>query len=110
MKHIAVLVGTLFFASPLFAETPCDFKGISVGDKMSASEVMSALGVTHYKTNPVQRSILSPQMEALTKKYGMGAAEIEEWEIGPYCNDTSCHVPYGVSVGSARDQRIPRHS
>jgi hypothetical protein len=64
-------------------------------------EIMAALGVTQYKTNPVQRSILSPQMEALTKKYGSrGAGEIEEWEIGPYCNDTSCHVPYGVSAGN----------
>jgi hypothetical protein len=30
----------------------------------------------------------------------MGAWEIGEWDIGPYCDDTSCLVPYGVSVGN----------
>jgi len=96
MKYIAVLLGSLFFVSPLLAETPCDFKGISVGSKMSPAELMSALGVTQYKTNP-SRQFLSDQ----AKKYGlMAAAEIEEWEIGPYCDNNSCRVPRGVTVGS----------
>ena len=47
-----MLVGILFFASRSPAETPCDFKGISVGNKMSPAQLMSALGVTRYKTNP----------------------------------------------------------
>jgi len=34
MKHAVLLVvGSLLFAGHLRAETPCDFKGISVGDK-----------------------------------------------------------------------------
>ena len=52
MRYITVLVVALLFASPLLAETPCDFKGISVGSKMSPAQLMSALGVTKYKTNP----------------------------------------------------------
>jgi hypothetical protein len=99
MKYITVLVSMLLFASPLLAETPCDFKGISVGDKMSQAQLMSALGVTSYKTNPPTSPF--EQMMALAKKYSMMvAAEMEDWEIGPYCNDTSCRVPYGVSVGN----------
>jgi hypothetical protein len=47
-----MLVGTLFFATPLLAETPCDFKGVSVGSSMSPVEIMSALGVSQYETNP----------------------------------------------------------
>jgi len=30
----------------------------------------------------------------------MAAVEMEEWDIGPYCDDTSCRIPYGVGVGN----------
>ena len=97
MRYITVLVVALLFASPLLAETPCDFKGISVGSKMSPAQLMSALGVTKYKTNPPPHS---PSL-ALTEKYGfIAAGEIEDWEIGPYCSTTMCTVPSGVAVGN----------
>jgi hypothetical protein len=96
MKYIAALLGALFFASPSHAETPCDFKGISVGDKMAPAEIMATLGVTKYKTNPAKHFD-----EALVRKYGMmPAAELEEWNIGLNCDQTSCSVPYGVAVGN----------
>ena len=39
---------------------------------------------------------------ALADKYGlMAAAEIEEWNIGPSCDDKSCVVPYGIGVGTS---------
>jgi hypothetical protein len=109
-QRVYVLVLALAFAiyaitqglaaqAPARAETPCDFKGISVGNKMSREEIMKALGVTKYKTNPVR-----PPFEEglpLMKKYGLiAAAEIQNQNIGPYCNDTSCRVPFGVSVGN----------
>jgi hypothetical protein len=99
MKHIAAfLVGALPFASPLHAETPCDFKGISVGNKMTAAEIMTALGVTIYKTNPARASF--EKMLSVAEKYGtIAAAELEDCNIGPYCQETSCRVPYGVTVG-----------
>jgi hypothetical protein len=57
MKRIvALLIGALFFASPSRAETPCDFKGISVGNKMASAEIMAALGVAKYKMNPARPS------------------------------------------------------
>jgi hypothetical protein len=100
MKHIAaLLVSALVFASPSRAETPCEFKGISVGNKMVPAEIMAALGVTKYKTNPARPSF--DQALAAAQKYGMiPAAELEEWDIGPYCDDTSCRAPYGVTVGN----------
>lgn len=102
MKLIAALLfGIFFFASPLLAETPCDFKGISVGNKMSQAELMAALGVTQYKMNPARRSLSDQSMEIAVKKYGLLAAgELEDWEIGPYCDETSCHIPYGIRVGN----------
>ena len=99
MRYIVVLVGILLFASPLLAEAPCDFKGISVGNKMSPAGLMSALGVTEYKTDPARRSF--DQKLALAEKYGlMAAGEIEDEEIGPYCTNEICRVPYGVAVGN----------
>jgi hypothetical protein len=101
MKHIAaaVLVATLFFGSPSHAETPCDFKGVSVGNKMAPAEIMATLGVTKYKTNPARPSF--DETLAVAQKYGtIPAAELEEWNIGPYCDETSCRVPYGVAVGN----------
>ena len=96
MRYIIVLVGILLFATPLLAETPCDFKGISVGDKMPPAKIMAALGVTEYKTNPA----LDSKTMALVDKYGFRAAgEIADWQIGPYCNSATCTVPYGVAVG-----------
>jgi hypothetical protein len=94
-----MLVGILFFATPLLAETPCDFKGVSVGSKMSPAEIMSALGVDQYKMNPARSSF--DKTMALAKKYGMmAAAEIEESDIGPYCDDKSCIIPHGIGVGN----------
>lgn len=101
MKHNALLLvsALLIFASPSSAETPCDFKGISVGNKMRPAEIMAALGVTKYKTNPVGRSF--DEKIASSKKYGIiPAAELEDWEIGPYCTESSCTVPFGVAVGN----------
>jgi hypothetical protein len=69
VKHIAaLLIGACFFASSSAAETPCDFKGVSVGNKMAPAEIMAALRVTKYKTNPSRSSF--DETLALAEKYG----------------------------------------
>jgi hypothetical protein len=79
------------------AEAPCDFKGISVGDKLTPVQIMAKLGVSRFKTNPGRPS--SDKESARIEKYGItGAAEMQDWEIGPYCDQTTCIVP-GVKVG-----------
>ena len=101
MKYVVVIVGILVCANPVFAETPCDFKGVSVGNKMSPAEIMSALGVAQYKMNPTRRSLTDHSMEIAVKKYGLLAAgELEDWEIGSYCDEEICRIPYGVAVGN----------
>jgi hypothetical protein len=86
-------------ASIALAETPCDFKGVSVGDKATPAAVMTALGITKYKNNPPQRPFkeIAPTLD----KYGINdAAEMEDWDTGPYCVQCACTIPYGVSVGN----------
>jgi hypothetical protein len=74
---VGLFIGSFLFISPSLAETPCDFKNISVGNRMSPAEIMSALGVSRYKTNPPR-----PFDMGLVNKYGlMAAADIEEWNI-----------------------------
>jgi hypothetical protein len=97
MKQIAtLLICGLILVNPSRAETPCDFKGISVGNKMTPDEIMATLGVTNYKTSPAKRFD-----KAAAEKYGtIPALELEEEEIGPYCDHSSCRVPHGVFVGN----------
>jgi hypothetical protein len=66
---------------------------------MTPAEIMAALGVTKYKISPARPS--SKETLALAQKYGtIPAGELEDWNIGPYCDETSCRVPYGVAVGN----------
>ena len=93
MKYIFAICA-LVLALPLQAKTSCDFKGLSVGDKLTPTQAMSVLGVTKFKTNP-QSSLSIDEM----KKYGMlPAGEAEDWKTGPYCDYNSCKIPYGITI------------
>lgn len=100
MKRSFLVVAASLYLAPLLAcaEAPCDFKGISVGDKLKPTQIMAKLGMPKFKSNPPRGN---PDREAeLMAKYGItGAAEIQDWETGPYCNATTCRAP-GVLVGT----------
>lgn len=101
MKKLLVVLpfSAFVFVSPSHAETPCDFKGLSVGDKMTPAQAMNALGVAKFKTNPTRPSF-EEEMQSI-EKYGMIASgELRDWKIGPYCDNDSCRIPYGISVGN----------
>jgi len=94
--------GILATANVSKAQTPCDFKGLSVGDKMPPSQIMSKLGISKYKTNPKFDFPLE-----LTQKHGtVGAMELLESKIGPYCNDSSCQIPNNFKVGAGIDASV----
>jgi hypothetical protein len=92
-----------FFATACaVARTPCDFKGVSVGDKVTPASLMASFGIKDYKMNPKPWAF--DRQAALTEKYGMiAAAEIEEWDTGPACTSGSCRIPFGVGVGNNND-------
>src|SRR5271167_3419078 len=90
-------------ALPARAQIPCDFKGIAVGDKMTREQVMQRLGIKKFKLDPPRADFI--EMHPQIDKYGItGAAEREDDQIGPYCREVSCNIPYGISVG---DDKIP---
>ena len=99
---LATIVVTLVAPVGCAAQVPCDFKGVSVGDKMPPREIMAAFGITKYKTNPKFHLWDATEENVRAReKYGLiGATELEEWDIGPYCDDTSCRIPQGVGVGN----------
>jgi hypothetical protein len=100
LKSAPLLAAIALLATPSHAATPCDFKGISVGSKMSPAQIMTALGVTKYKMNPARPSW--EKTAPIVKKYGlMMEAELENWDLGPFCETNSrCVIPYGVGVGN----------
>ena len=70
-----------FVTTCAMAGTPCDFKGVSVGDKMTPRQIMNALGVNEFKTNPPKFPF--EKARKLFDKYGIiPAGEIEDWQIG----------------------------
>lgn len=101
LKLLLAAIVSLSAASTQAAAT-CDFKGLSVGDRMTQTSAMAALGITKFKTEPKRRTW--DQQEKTIEKYGMvAAAEIETWGIGPFCETGVCWIPYGVDVG----QNVP---
>lgn len=103
-RNFAIGVAALAFSlllAPLTArgEIPCDFKGVSVGDKLTSAEIMEKFSITKYMTDPQGESF--EKMKYLYEKYSLLiAGELEDWKIGPYCKDTYCRIPYGVTVGN----------
>ncbi len=86
-------------ASHALAATPCDFKGVSVGDKTTPPTLMNALGIKEYKMNPVRPD--SDTHFELVKRFGaIAAGEIQDWNIGPACDAISCRIPFGISMGN----------
>jgi hypothetical protein len=70
------------------------------GDPRTAYE---QLGISKFKLNPERSSY--EETWALVEKYGIiPTGEIEEEKIGPNCSETSCTIPFGLSVG---DDHIP---
>jgi hypothetical protein len=95
----AVCAASMAHATTVLADTPCDFKGLSVGDKLTPAAIMAALGIKQFKMNPQRPSF--QQSQPNMEKYGlMGAGEMEDWNIGPYCDASICAAPYGVTVGN----------
>ncbi len=95
VKKILIFLFFIFISNA--NATPCDFKGINVGDKMSPKEIMDKLGVSKYKINPKRPELI--EMQPLIDKHGfISASEIIDWNLGPYCAYDSCRIP-GVHIG-----------
>jgi hypothetical protein len=99
IRPLVFAVGLLVISSAVRGEVPCDFKGVSVGDKLIPDQIMKNFGIPKFVTNPETASL--DTMGPLYDKYGLtGASELEDWKIGPYCRDTYCRIPRGVTVGN----------
>ena len=90
------------------AATPCDFKGLSVGDRATPEQIMKHFGVDKFadgaaysKLSIEQRYPIDKARLDRAKIVGLSnAAEEEHWKLGPACDYDSCRIPYGVTVGS----------
>jgi len=86
------------------AATPCDFKGLSVGDKATPTQIMKHFGIDKFVEDSdaeFTKQQKAPGYWEHVKKVGLhNAAEEIFWRMGPSCNYNSCEIPFGVTVGS----------
>jgi hypothetical protein len=86
--------------------SPCDFKGLSVGDKATPpQQIMKHFGVEKYKDSDLelQKVQAAPGYWEHIAKVGItNMSEETQLRMGPSCGDKSCEIPYGtgVTVGS----------
>jgi hypothetical protein len=90
------LAFTIFLPIDANSQVPCDFKGISVGDKMSREQVMQRLGVRTFKVDPSGSEI---DWNEVVKYGSIAAAERQDDKTGPYCHEDYCNIPCCVFVG-----------
>jgi hypothetical protein len=89
------------------AAAPCDFKGLSVGDKATPREIMKHLGIDKFKSGPDKETQAEHDaaFDALMKRADIvgssNATEERDLKRGPYCDSDYCQIPYGVSVGNS---------
>ena len=51
MRRLTTFLSLLCTATATHAVTPCDFKGLSVGDKATPQQIMTHFGITQYVKN-----------------------------------------------------------
>jgi len=99
MRSAKVIAGILLlFATPAYcAAAPCDFKGVSVGDKLAKKELMAKLGIKRFKINPDVSLVRSTENDE--RQYGyLVAQDMALLRVGPYCLGNMCFIPYGVEI------------
>jgi hypothetical protein len=107
-KHgFLILIGfSMVAATAVSAAPPCDFKGLSVGDKATPQQIMKHFGVEKFANADAE--LPKEQREAAfnarierAKKVGLtNAAEEEQWKQGSACGNNFCIIPFGVTVGN----------
>lgn len=97
LARIIVGISLVFVIPTSCAAAPCDFKGVSIGDKLTRKQLMAKLGIKHFKLDP-DYTLWRPA-ENDERQYGyIGARDIAMWRAGPICIADVCYVPFGVEM------------
>jgi hypothetical protein len=100
-RVIALVALSLVIGSaPVRAQVPRDFKGVSIGDKLSRDQFMARFGIKNFKIDPPEPDLGNRSFAEELEKYGItGMSERDDDLIGPYCRGDYCRIPTGVSIG-----------
>ena len=97
LAQVVAGISFLFGISTCCAAAPCDFRGVSVGDKLTQKQLMAKLGIKHFRLNP--RPDLWLPTKDDERRYGyLGAQDVARWRVGPFCLLDACYIPYGVEI------------
>src|ERR1700692_1848773 len=106
LMMLIVIVACIVFVGTVRAAPPCDFKGLSVGDKATPQQIMKHFGVDKYKDSDEEQktahgaAAYEKYLER-AKKVGLNnAAEEQAFQVGPACGWNHCRIPFGVTVGN----------
>jgi hypothetical protein len=101
-RTLAAMTLALWASTAQAQPTPCDFKGVSVGDRIGPAEIMNKLGITDYQMNP-EININWDNVD----RYGIiGEAELREQGMKPFCTEAYCRITRGMFIGD----RIPAYA
>jgi hypothetical protein len=107
----------LMSARSASAETPCDFKGLSVGDRATPQQIMQHFGIHKFTDEDITKMSAADlakwsarsraKSDAFFKRIGQvgmkNALEEEYLSQGPTCDTGSCRISSGVNVGNGPD-------
>jgi hypothetical protein len=94
-KTLTAMALALWVSAAQAQPPPCDFKGVSVGDRIGPAEIMNRLGITDYQMNPEIKINRDNADE-----YGItGEAELREQWMKPFCTYTYCRITRGITIG-----------
>jgi hypothetical protein len=92
MKYGLVLFALFTGAAHAQVADPWQYRGIHLGAKMTPDQIMHALGVDKYSTNPKQDDVMGPKHKD-DLKHGLNwAMEKVEFDTGPRCMITNAQI------------------
>lgn len=92
------------YSTTLLADTPCDFKGLAVGDSATPQQIMAHYGITKFRVEKEQEQLsdaeFNEKMDRAKKTSIVNAQEEDDWKKGAICDKDFCRIPYGVTIGN----------
>ena len=116
-KIVGSVILCLIVAAATHAATPCDFKGLSIGDTATPQQIMAHFGITKFMKNaddpsPNQikeqhQAAFNAQLKRAQQVSLTNAAEKKDWNEGSACGRTFCRIKYGDAQVGEEPYSIP---
>jgi hypothetical protein len=76
--------------------SPCDFNGLSVGDRATPEQIMNHYGIQKFHSGEAPSS----DSQRVAQVGLMNQIDEQESKLGPACDAEECRIPSGLSLGT----------